>query len=401
MDSTFRTLDPEFNWRSEKVDWPVTTTTSAGLSGVIACETEVAWVNPNTGELSYRGIPIRELVDRTTFEEVTYLLVEGKHWKDQPEAFQSFCERMHRVRQMPMQILNIISSQPVTTHPTRLLRAAISAIGCYEIPAIDSVRESQHWEDVWIISQVAALVGHIARYRKGLRPLISDYRQSLAKDMLYMILSTKPTPEQIRLLDLLWILYADHGLDAPTFTGIVVGSTRADPYYNIVAGLSALRGPLLGGTVERVIKTFLGLRDANVAKAWTAGMLAKKYIIPGFGHRVYHHSDPRVEIIKKILPEYTQTAGQKLLLEVAETIENTASERLNPKGIYVNINFYSALLFRYLGIEPEMVPCFFADARMAGLVARVREYLKNNRLFRPKEKYIGKSNRTYLPMEQR
>lgn len=401
MGSILRTLDPEFDWRSSKVEWPVTTTTAQGLSGVIACETEVAWVNPNTGELSYRGIPINELVGNTTFEEVTYLLVEGKHWKDRPEEFESFCERIHRVRQMPMQILNIISSQPVTTHPTRLLRAAVSAIGCYEIPAIDSVEESHHWEDVWIISQVAALVGHIARYRKGLRPLISDYRQSLAKDILYMILSTKPTVEQIRLLDLLWILYADHGLDAPTFTGIVVGSTRADPYYNIVAGLSALRGRLLGGTVERVIKTFLGLRDANVARAWTEGMLAKKFVIPGFGHRTYHHVDPRVEIIRNIIPEYAQTDEQKLLLEVAETIEKTASKHLNPKGIYLNINFYSALLFHYLGIEPEMVPCFFAVARMAGLVARVREYLKNNRLFRPTEKYIGKTNLTYIPMGKR
>lgn len=396
----FDTLSPEFNWRPDQVDWPVTTDTAPGMSGVIACDTKVAWLNPNTGELSYRGIPIRELADQATFEEVAYLLVEGKHWKDRPEEFQSFCERLHRVRQMPVQILNIISSQSAKTHPTRLLRAAVSAIGCFEMTAKDTT-EDTHWEDVWIISQVAALVGNIARYRKGLRPLISDYRQSLAKDMLYMILNAKPTKEQIRLLDLLWVLYADHGLDAPTFTGIIVGSTRADPYYNIVAGLSALRGRLQGGTVERVMRMLLGLRDANVARAWTEAMLAKKYIIPGFGHRMYQHSDPRVDIIKKVIPEYAVTPEQKLLLEVAQTIEYTASKRLAEKGVFVNINFYSALLFHYLGVEPEMVPCFYAVGRMAGLVARVREYLKNNRLFRPRERYIGRTDLKYIPMEER
>lgn len=396
----FETLSPDFNWRADQVDWPVTTDTAPGMSGVIACDTNVAWLNPNTGELSYRGIPIRELALKATFEEVAYLLVEGKHWKNRPEEFQSFCERLHRVRQMPMQILNIISSQSAKTHPTRLLRAVVSAIGCFEMTAKDT-REDSHWEDVWIISQVAALVGNIARYRKGLRPLISDYRQSLAKDMLYMILNTKPTKKQIRLLDLLWVLYADHGLDATTFTGIIVGSTRADPYYNIVAGLSAMRGRNQGGTVERVMRMLLGLRDANVARAWTKAMLAKKYVIPGFGHRMYNQSDPRVRIIKRVIPEYAVTPEQKLLLEVAMTIEDTASERLAEKGVFVNINFYSALLFHYLGVEPEMVPCFYAVGRMAGLVARMREYLKNNRLFRPRERYIGETDRIYRPLEKR
>ncbi|MBU0518216.1 citrate/2-methylcitrate synthase, partial [bacterium] len=283
MPSKFDTLDPNFDWRSKQVEWPVTTSTAHGLSGVIACETKVAWVNPNSGDLYYRGIPIEELADSATFEEVAYLLVEGKHWKKRPNEFQSFCERLHRVRQMPAEVLQIIASQPAESHPTRLLRAAVSALGCFEMYSRENEEEKHHWEDVWMISQVAALVGHIARYRNGLKPLISDYRQSLAKDMLYMILNSKPSAEQVRLLDLLWVLYADHGLDAPTFAGLVVGSTVADPYYIIVASLSALRGPLLGGATERVIQMLLGLRDANVAEAWTKGMLAKGYIIPGFG----------------------------------------------------------------------------------------------------------------------
>ncbi len=401
MTSTFNTLHKDFNWHAQKVEWPVTTTTSAGLSGVIACETKVAWVNPNTGELSYRGIPIQDIADSATFEEVAYLLVEGKNCKLHPEKFQSFCHRLHRVRQMPEQIWQIISSQPKDAHPTRLLRAAVSACGCFDIIPNDDIAPDHHWEDVWIISQVAALVGLIARHRKGLKPLISDYRQSLSKDMLYMILNHKPSKEQVRLLDLLWILYADHGLDAPTFTGMVVGSAKADPYYNIVAGLSALRGPLVGGVVERVIKMFIGLRDANVAREWTEGMLSRGYRIPGFGHRTFHHPDPRAIIIRKYLPEYARTDEQKLLLEVATTIENTASPYLNEKGVFTNLNFYAALLFHFLEVEPEMVPCFYAVGRMAGLVARVREYLKNNHLLRPTERYSGKTNQIYIPMEAR
>jgi citrate synthase len=266
----------------------------------------------------------------------------------------------------------------------------------------DADQEDKHpWEDVWIISQVAALVGHIARYRHGLKPLITDYRQSLAKDMLYMILNTKPSNEQVRLLDLLWVLYADHGLDAPTFTGMVVASTEADPYYNIVAGLSALRGPLIGGAAERVIHMVSGLRDANVARAWTKGMIEKGYIIPGFGHRMYHKPNPRVDILRKLLPEFARSAEQKLLLEVASTIEKTAATALNPKGIYTNLHFHATLLFHFLGVEPEMVPCFYAIGRMAGLVARVREYLRDNRLIYPIERYTGKTGLTYTLMEKR
>ncbi len=401
MTSRFDTLDPNFNWRSKNVEWPVTTITSQGLSGVIACETKVAWVNPNTGDFSYRGIPIQELAGKATFEEVAYLLVEGKRWKEHPEKFKSFCQKLHSVRQMPFEVLHILSSQPVTTHPTRLLRAVISALGCYEMQKMDA-RDGHHiWGDVYIISQVVALVGHIARYRKGLKPMITDYRQSLARDMLYMILGKKPSLEQEKLLNLLWVLYADHGLDAPTFTGMVVGCTKADPYYNIVAGLSALRGPLVGGAVERVTQMLVGLRDANVARAWTEGMITKGFRIPGFGHRIHNQPDPRVDILRGFLPEYAKTTEQKLLLEVSTTIEETASVHLNPKGIYVNINYYSALLFHYLGVEPEMVTCFYAVGRMAGLVARVREYLKDNRLFRPRERYVGKRDQSYTIIANR
>ncbi|MBT3234106.1 MAG: citrate/2-methylcitrate synthase [Calditrichaeota bacterium] len=401
MASRLDTLDQSFNWRSKKVEWPVTTITSQGLSGVIACETKVAWVNPNTGDFSYRGIPIQELAGKATFEEVAYLLVEGKPWKEHPEKYKSFCQKLHSVRQMPVEVLQILASQPVTTHPTRLLRALISALGCYEMQNKDT-RDGHHiWGDVWIISQVVALVGHIARFRKGLKPMITDYRQSLARDMLYMILNKKPSLEQEKLLNLLWVLYADHGLDAPTFTGLVVGCTKADPYYNIVAGLSALRGPLVGGAVEGVIQMLVGLRDANVARAWTEGMITKGFRIPGFGRRIHSQPDPRVDILRGILPEYAKTTEQQLLLEVSTTIEDTASAYLNPKGVYVNLNYYSALLFHYLSVEPEMVTCFYAIGRMAGLVARVREYLTTNRLFRPRERYIGKRDQSYTIIGKR
>jgi len=401
MASNFNTLDNGFEWKADKIDWPVTTPSGQGLAGAIASETQVALINPNKGELSYRGISIEELAGKASFEEVAYLLVEGRHWKINPDEFQHFCRRLHRVRQMPEEVLNLIASQPLNTHPTRLLRAAISALGCFDIIPHDNLKENQSWEFVWIISQVEAIVGHIARFRMERKPLVSDYRQSLAKDLLYMILNTRPTLQQEKLLNLLWVTYADHGLDATTFTGMVVGSTKTDPYYNVVAGLSALRGPLIGGAVERVIRMLLGLRDANVAKAWTEGMIAKGYIIPGFGQRYSSAKDPRVTILKKFLPEFAETDEQKLLLEVSTTIEEIASPHLNPKGVYVNINFYSALLFHYLGVDPELGPCIYAIGRMAGLVARIKEYSANNKVFWPKEKYVGPTNRSYVAMEDR
>jgi citrate synthase len=379
----------------------VSSDVGAGLSGVIACETKINWVDPSSAGLAYRGHSLTELARERTFEEVAFLLIEGEFPEKRPSEFSSFISNINQARQLPMQVRDLLISLPATTHPTRLLRAGISAVGCFEMKDIDDYTDDSQWQDVRLIGQMAEIVALIAAHRRGESKVNFERQGSLANLILTALNKEKPRPQHEKLLNIVWTAYADNGLDAPTFTSMIVGSCHADPYYNIVAGLSALRGPYLGGAGERLLVQIGKLRDPSVARAWTNGMIKRGWRIPGFGHRLYQNADPRVELLKPEAEKLASQTGNELFFSVASAMEKEATILLRPKGIAVNINFYASLIFHMLGSEPQMVPCLFAIGRMAGLIARLREYLENNRLFRPLELYIGHAPRKYISMEQR
>lgn len=398
--SSFNTLSDSFSWQADSVTFPITTDVGSGLSGVVACKTEIGSIDPVTGSLSYRGRAVESLIN-LTFEEIAFLLIVGEEAATNADNFARFTKTIRKSRSLPTELYDIIQSLPKSTHPTRLLRAAVSILGCFEtMPDSGSVPQTA-WQDLSIFGQVADLVCLIARYRSCKPQRESTESRSIAESLYIALNDREPTDEEVKLFDLVLNLYADHGLDAPTFTGMVVASCLADPYYNIVAGLSALRGPHVGGTGERVLRQLLNLRDAQVARSWARAMLARGYMIPGFGHRMYRQDDPRAVILREYAERHATVSGHQKLFEVFNAVEDEVSPVLAGKGVYVNINFYSSLIFHMLGSDPEMIPCLYAVGRMVGLIARVREYVTTNRIFRPLGEYVGSSERKFVVRSER
>ena len=387
------TLSPGFDWRAAKVDWPVTTDVGPGLAGVVAAETRVMWLDPSSGQLAYRGVPVDELAGRIDFEEVSHLLITGKDAGDDPRGLADFRRQVRSSRRLPRDVVELIRDLDPDTHPTRMLRAGVSAVGCHELTVDDDLSGERQWRELRVVGQTAALVGAICHHRAGREPRHPEPGCSLAEGTLTALNNLPPTADEVRALDLLWVLYAAHGFDPPTFTSMIVASCLADPYYNIVAGLSALRGPKTGGAAETVLDQLLPLHNPMEAEAWVAKALANGDVIAGFGHHAYRMPDPRVGVLRKEAASMARAHGRRELFEVARTVELSATAALAPRGVHINVNFYGALLFHLLGADPPLVPCLIAVGRMAGTAALVREALDGIRLYRPLSRYVGRDER--------
>jgi len=393
--SRFETLGHGFDWRADRVEWPVTTDVAPGLRGVVACVTRVMWLDPSSGRLAYRGIPVDSLAPDADFEKVAFLLIGGHTAKDDPEGWKRFRDNLRSSGCFPEEVTALIRDLAPNTHPTRLLRAGVSALGCHELSVRDDLAGDRHWRELRIVGQVACLVCEIVRHRRGLGPEPEAYRErGLAERLLGSLGDGPPDAEDVRALNLLWVLYAAHGLEAPTFTSMIVASCLADPYYNVVAGLSALRGAREGGASETVIRQLTALERPSEAEAWVRRTLAAGGRIAGFGHPEYRMADPRVVILRKTAAEVARRKHRVEIYEIARAVEEAATRELAPRGVHVNVNLYGALLFHLLGADVELAPCLIATARMVGLVALVRESLDHIRLFRPRGRYVGPGERT-------
>jgi len=391
--TTIPTLSPDFDWRAERVEWPVTTEVGPGLAGVIAAETEVMWLDPASGRLAYRGVPIEALAGEPDFEAVAHLLISGRPPAADPEGLAEFRRRVRSSRELPPEVVAMVRALDPTTHPTRMLRAGISAVGCHELKEHDDLEGYRHWQELRVVGQTAALVAEICRHRAGRASRAPRAGCSLAEGVLAALTDREPAPAEVRALDLLWVLYAAHGLDAPTFTSMIVASCLADPFANFVAGVSALRGPRTGGAAEEVLHQLLPLEDAGDAARRVEAILAAGGVVAGFGHPTWHRPDPRVPILRAEVAAMARARGRDGLFQAATAFEETAAAALAPRGVFININYYGALLFHLLGAEPPLVPCLLAIGRMAGTAALVREALATIRLYRPLSRYVGPPER--------
>jgi citrate synthase len=393
--TAFETLSPAFHWHTDQpLEWPVSTDVGRGLSGVIAATTRVMWLDPASGSLGYRGRPVEDLASRWSFEEVAYLLITGLAPDADRTTFQAFQHGLRAGRDLPRDVVFLIEELDPRTHPTRLLRAGISALGCHELSEDDDISGSRHWRDLRIVGQVAGLVAAIARHRAG-RPVTATASSdtSLAHDVLEAIGGTPPSAADVRLLDLLWVFYAAHGLDAPTFTSMIVASCLADPYYAMVAGLSALRGPRQGGATEAVWEQLERLAEPDRAEALVDEIISAGGAVAGFGHRAYRMADPRAVVLRRELASIARRRGRPDVFARARSLETAATTALAGRGAHVNINFYAAPIFALLGADAALDPCLVAVARAAGMVALVREAMDVTRLVRPLSRYVGPEER--------
>ncbi|MFN8177886.1 MAG: citrate synthase [bacterium] len=370
-----------------------------GLAGAVAAQSKVGFVDGEKGILEYRSIPIEKLAERSTFEETTYLLLYDKL----PTRAQlaDFSASLASYRVVRPEILSMILAFPRDGHPMAALQTSVAALGLY-YPRTGAVDPKER--DVSarrIVSQTATMLAAIARHRKGLPPVAPRTDLSHAANFLWMLNGEVPAEILAKTLDVAMILHAEHTLNASTFTCRVVASTEADPYASVSAALGSLGGPLHGGANEKVLEMLEEIGDPSRAKAWFDDAVARKKKIMGLGHRVYKVKDPRAYALQKLAQRVFQELGSTKLYDIAQEIERLAAEKLGPRGIYPNVDFFSGTVYLKMGLEPVLFTPIFGIARVAGYMGHYLEQMQDNRIYRPDQDYLGTHDAPYVPIEQR
>ncbi|GJM43689.1 MAG: citrate synthase [Gemmatimonadota bacterium] len=370
-----------------------------GLAGVIAAQSDVGFVDGENGILEYRGIRIEELAEKSTFEETAYLLLYGKLPKR--AELKTFEQQLKSHRQVKPEILDMISRFPKDGHPMAALQTCVGAMGLY-YPRTGAVNAAEREvASHRIIAQVATMLAAIARRMQGASAVAPREDLGHAANFLYMLNNEEPAEILARTLDVAMILHAEHTLNASTFTCRVVASTEADPYSAVSAAIGSLGGPLHGGANERVLDMLEAIGQADKAKAWFEDAVAHKKKIMGLGHRVYKVKDPRAFALQKLATRVFEELGTTPLYDIAKVIEDLAAERLGPKGIYPNVDFFSGTVYLKMGIERVLFTPIFAIARVAGYLGHYDEQMQDNKIFRPRQEYMGTHQAPYIPMDDR
>ncbi len=368
-----------------------------GLEGVVAAETDISFVDGIHANLYYKGYNIHEIAEHTTsFVETIHLLLNG----DLPTAKQLKVLRREIVREMrvPTQVIQMMEIMPPSSHPMDVLRTAVSALSFFDPDFEDNSLEGNRRKGIRLIAQMQALVASLFRIRSNKTILSPDPKLNMAQNFLYMFNGEVPDKEHARAMDLLLLLHADHGLNASTFAARVTASTKADIHAAVTSALATLKGPLHGGANERVMKMLRKINNVDEVEEYINTMLSQGQRVMGFGHRVYKKEDPRARHLRNMSEALCSEKGKKNLYTISHMIEDIV---IKSKGIYPNVDFYSATVQNALGIPPEFYTTLFAASRIAGWVAHILDQYENNRLIRPTSKYTGEYNRAFIPIGER
>lgn len=364
-----------------------------GLEDVYVKETEITYIDGELGRLYYRGYSIYDLATFSNFEETAFLLLYGR--LPSKSELAQFRDSLKELRFLPEKLTNFIKSIPPGKNPMDVLRTSVSYLG-----VIDEERD-ENKKGLRLIASIPTIIAYYHRLSQGLDIVEPSTELSHAENFLYMIRGTRPSVAEAEALDKALILHMDHEMNASTFASLVVASTLADIYSAIVAGISALKGPLHGGANYEALKMFMEIGDPSKAEEYVLNRLRSGKRLMGFGHRVYKTYDPRARILKEIAKKLTEGTENRRLYEIAEKVEEIGIKILGEKGIYPNVDFYSGIVFYTLGFRPEYFPTLFASARIVGWIAHINEYLKENRIIRPKALYKGEIGKKYISIDER
>ena len=370
-----------------------------GLEGVPATQSAICDIDGLKGILTYRGYPVDQLARQSTFLETTHLLI----WGELPTIFQlrEFEEEVKMHRRVSFRIRDMMKCFPASGHPMDALQASAASLGLfYSMRALndpDYIVKAV----VRLIAKIPTMVAAFQLIRKGQDPIQPRDDLPYAANFLYMLTEREPDPMAARLFDACLILHAEHSLNASTFSARVTASTLTDPYAVVASAVGTLAGPLHGGANEDVLDMLDQIGSVDRAEAWLDEAIASKQKIMGFGHREYRVKDPRAVILQSLAEDLFLRFGHDGMYDVARRLEEVAADRLGPKGIYPNVDFYSGLVYRKLGIPRDLFTPIFAIARTAGWLAHWREQIGANRIFRPTQIYTGSPPRDWLPLESR
>jgi citrate synthase len=371
----------------------------AGLEGVPATQSSISYVDGQRGVLEYRGIAIDALAQHSTFLETAYLLI----WDELPSStdLKAFEQEICSHRRVKYRIRDMMKCFPESGHPMDALQASVAALGLFyskrdlDDPAY--IRAAV----VRLLAKVPTMVAAFQLIRKGNDPVRPRDDLSYAANFLYMLDEKEPDPLEAHIFDVCLTLHAEHTINASTFSAMVTASTLTDPYAVVAAAVGTLAGPLHGGAAEEVVLMLERIGKVENVPAYVDRCIEQKQKIMGFGHRVYKVKDPRATILQGLAEQLFARSGQDKYYDIAVALEQTVAERLSGKGIYPNVDFYSGLVYRKLGIPTDLFTPVFAISRTAGWLAHWKEQLGENRIFRPTQIYTGLHDVPYTPREAR
>lgn len=379
-----------------------------GLAGVPATKSNISDIDGEKGILAYRGYPIEQLAEKSTFEETSLLLLDGQ--LPTAQQLSEFDQRLRSNRRTQFHIRDLMKTFPSTGHPMEMLQTAVASLGMF-YPGNECLTGTGACEDldyihnmtVKIITRMSTIVAMWEHLRNGYEPPEPRDDLNYAENFLYMLTGKEPDPLMARIMDVCLILHAEHTINASTFSVLVTGSTLASPYSVIAAAIGTLSGPLHGGANQRVLEMLNEIGTPDKVEKYVDARLANKEVIWGMGHREYKTKDPRATFLEKLVKKVTDSRGSDVnpLMETAKEVERVCEDRLAHKGVYPNVDFYSGILYHEMGIPADQFTAIFAIARSAGWLAHWREQLGDNRIFRPTQVYTGEPVRDYVPIELR
>jgi len=372
---------------------------SPGLEGVIAGESALCLVDEGAAGLRYRGYAIADLAEQSSFEEVAYLLLYGR--LPTKAELDGFCSLIDSSEMLSGTVQRCLGPVPAGAHPMDPLRTGISLLGLADPDAQDSSRDANLRKSVRLLGQIPLLIAHLYCAASGRPPSPPATVKSFAHHLL-RFLTDRPDDDlsepMAKVLNVSLILYAEHEFNASTFAARVVASTLTDLHGAITAAVASLKGPLHGGANEAVASMMVEIGRPERAESWVRQALARKQRIMGFGHRVLKHGDARSAIIQRHAEQLSLMCGDQRWIEIARTIDRILQEE---KGLYPNLDFYTAVAYLLMGIPTALYTPLFVCSRIAGWCAHVIEQQEHNRLIRPRALYTGPPPRTYEPLERR
>ena len=369
---------------------------TAGLRGVVAATSSIGDVNGEKGELIYQGINIHDLARSSTFEEVVFLLWNG-HLPKRAEL-DELKRNIAANYELQPELLALMKQFPRDAEPMDTLRTAVSALSFYDQHARDTSRENSVRVATRLTGQFPTIVATAERLRKGQELIQPKPELNIATNFLYMLKGEMPDEREARIFDVCLVLHADHELNASTFTSRVVAGTLADMYGAVTAAIAALSGPLHGGANTNVMKMLLEIGEVENVEPYIKNALAAKKKIMGIGHAVYKTEDPRATNFRRFSKEVAERTGEMKWYEMSRKIEEMM---LREKGMYPNVDFFSASTFYMMGIPLDLYTPIFAISRISGWTGHILEQYANNKLIRPRAEYVGPRNVPYVPIDER
>jgi citrate synthase len=370
-----------------------------GLADVPVAESAISFIDGKRARLEYRGIAVETLAKESSFEETSWLLLKGELPTQKQLA--TFDSQLRVHRRLKYKIIDLLKCLPESGHPMDALQAGVAACGMF-YPTKDRTDPEKNWEAVIrLIAKLPTIVAAFHRLRRGDEAIPPRDDLGHAANFYYMLTEEEPSPSITKVIDACLIVHAEHTMNASTFSSRVTGSTLANPFTVVNSAIGTLAGPLHGGANEEVLDMLEEIGTAEKAKGWLEDAVLHKKKIMGFGHRVYKVKDPRATVLQELAEHMFAETSKPEIYNLAVEIERIATGILGPKGIFPNVDFYSGIVYQSMGIPRDLFTPIFAISRVAGWTAHWLEQLKNNRIFRPEQIFVGKNDQPYTPMEKR